>query len=851
MSQSFPDTPRASRAVRMGAIAIALVVIAIATRTTITSSALVGEVFPGFLVLDNRVIASIGFPSWPGAQVPGLYQSEILAMDDRPVTRSEQVYARAAETTPGTPVTYRLRRGGVERTATIATARFGAVDWLLLFGAYLLSAAVYLAAGLVPWAMRPRSSLSRVLLIFGLTCAVYLLTSMDLYGHEMFRLHVAAETLFPAAGFHLTLLFPTPHPLARYAWVAYALSAALLIPYQLVVYDPAGYTTAHTVAVLYLGSAAVLFAARLVQEYLRGRSHLARQRIRVVTLGSVIGFAPAGMIFVASALTGGAVSENAGALSSFLFAMALGYAVVKYDFFEIDAMVKRGAYYVLLTASVGGAYVAAVVLFNLTLQAGAVTNSPAFPVAFTLAVLLLFDPLRSRVQSMVDRLFFRTRYDSAEVLAAAGAELASALERGHIAALVRETVEAAIPNGHTRLFVESAPGGELREVDGTATIGAPLCEWLAEGRVATAFDPPEVYEDPGAQEAVRDALAGVRAEVAVPLELRGKLIGVLTVGAKRSGLFYTAGDAGFMRALAHQAAIALQNAASYEEVTELNARLEERVRERTAQLEATNRDLEKMMADLGQAEAQLVQQEKMASIGRLVAGVAHEINNPVSFIATSVQPLRRRLGKAADAAAPPVAKLLTDSLEIVDVIARGAERTAAIVKDLRTFSRLGEASRKVVDIHEGLDVSLRLLEPRWKDGLVIHRDYGRLPGVDCDAGQLNQVFVNLLSNACDATGGHGNIWIATRAAGDEVTISIRDDGGGIPEDLLGRIFDPFFTTKDVGEGTGLGLAISYGIVKAHGGRIEVESTPGEGTEFTVTLRAVETAAAARAAGGTG
>jgi len=218
-----------------------------------------------------------------------------------------------------------------------------------------------------------------------------------------------------------------------------------------------------------------------------------------------------------------------------------------------------------------------------------------------------------------------------------------------------------------------------------------------------------------------------------------------------------------------------------------------------------------------------------------VAGVAHEINNPVSFIATSVAPLRQRLAAAAADAPPELGRLIGEADEIVGVMARGAERTAAIVKDLRSFSRLGEARRRLVDVHEGLAVTLRLLESRWRERIVIHRDYGSLPLVECDPAQVNQALMNLVANACDAISGSGNIWITTRAEPDTVTIAIRDDGAGMAPEVVQRIFDPFFTTKDVGSGMGLGLAISHGVVSAHGGRIEVASAPGRGSTFRVVL----------------
>ncbi|HKA30997.1 MAG TPA: ATP-binding protein, partial [Candidatus Binatia bacterium] len=245
-------------------------------------------------------------------------------------------------------------------------------------------------------------------------------------------------------------------------------------------------------------------------------------------------------------------------------------------------------------------------------------------------------------------------------------------------------------------------------------------------------------------------------------------------------------------------------------------------------------ELSATLRDLRQTQVQLVQSEKMASLGRLVAGVAHEINNPVSFIATSVSPLRRRLERAAAAAPPEMRRVLTEAEEIVGIMERGAERTTAIVQDLRSFSRLGEATRKPVDLHEGIDTTLRLLEARWRDRITIHRDYGDLPPVECDPGQLNQVFMNVLANACDAIGSSGNIWITTRVGGELVDVAIRDDGPGIPPDVVDHVFDPFFTTKAVGGGTGLGLAISHQVVTAHGGTIDLETARGAGT--TVRIR---------------
>jgi signal transduction histidine kinase len=278
----------------------------------------------------------------------------------------------------------------------------------------------------------------------------------------------------------------------------------------------------------------------------------------------------------------------------------------------------------------------------------------------------------------------------------------------------------------------------------------------------------------------------------------------------------------------------------------LNDALEAKVHARTAELEASSRqlassntELARAYGELQAAQAQLLTTEKMASLGLIVAGVAHEINNPLSFIVGNLEPLTQTLAQLRAMAGEHHDERLTVEMDrlakIVGLMTLGAERTASIVQDLRTFSRLGEAQPIPTDIHEALEVSLRLLRPYWAERIEIHRDYGALTQIEAIPGQINQVFMNVLANACDAMRTGGNLWIRTRSHGAEVVIAIRDDGPGIPPEHVSRIFDPFFTTKPPGKGTGLGLAITHGIVDGHGGTIRVMTEAGRGTEFCITL----------------
>jgi two-component system NtrC family sensor kinase len=290
--------------------------------------------------------------------------------------------------------------------------------------------------------------------------------------------------------------------------------------------------------------------------------------------------------------------------------------------------------------------------------------------------------------------------------------------------------------------------------------------------------------------------------------------------------------------------------------------LERRSLQRTARtyknnLESQNIELANRKAELERLQAQLIHTEKMASLGQLSAGVAHELNNPAGFVYGNMDLLQGYLAELVKLFAaydgvvlPPEAALLVGSLKteigyeglmsdlnsIISDCREGAQRICDVVKNLRLFSRLDEAELKSININEGIDSTIRLLSSYYSSSrIVLRREYTDLPPVNCYAGQLNQVWMNLLVNAAQAVVDQGEVRIATKLDGNSVTVAVSDTGCGIPEDKLSRIFDPFFTTKPVGEGTGLGLSTSYGIVERHGGTIAVDSQVGRGTTFTVRI----------------
>jgi signal transduction histidine kinase len=281
---------------------------------------------------------------------------------------------------------------------------------------------------------------------------------------------------------------------------------------------------------------------------------------------------------------------------------------------------------------------------------------------------------------------------------------------------------------------------------------------------------------------------------------------------------------------------------------EVNLDLERAVQNRTADLAKKNRELAETLDKLTQAQAQLVRSEKLASIGQLVAGIAHEINNPVNAIVNTVGPLEEAIRELDTSDEATRRETSRDIRDMVRVVQRGAQRTKAIVQALHNYSRTDEESVVEFDIDRTIDDSLELLRHLLKQHVAVKKLYGDAGRVRGHAGQIGQVFMNLLTNAAQAVTGrdHAAIEIESRGDGDRVIIKISDNGPGIPSHVLPRIWDPFFTTKDVGEGTGLGLSIVHELVERHGGTIEVETDLGKGTTFTVTLpRAVGEATTGR------
>ena len=384
-------------------------------------------------------------------------------------------------------------------------------------------------------------------------------------------------------------------------------------------------------------------------------------------------------------------------------------------------------------------------------------------------------------------------------------------------------------------------------IGSSISLGQGILGWVAE-RGEDLLLNGDLCEDARFCNLVRDKAPKPMSAMCWALKSEGKLIGVLSVNGKEEAPPYTDDDLAKGATVISLVSIVLDNVRLYFEQ-----------QRRIATISRMNEEYLLSQQQLQQAQQQLLQSDKMASVGQLAAGVAHEINNPIGFISSNLGSLEKYLKdifellnmyEGAEAAMPEAARaevrsakqrkdiafLREDVPMLISESRDGITRVKKIVQDLKDFSHVDNSEEwQWADLHKGLDSTLNIVWNEIKYHAEVIKEYGDIPEVECLPSQLNQVFMNLLVNAAHAIHEKGIITIRTGTQGEEVSIRIADTGKGISPENLKRIFDPFFTTKPVGKGTGLGLSLSYGIMQKHHGCIEVQSEVGKGTTFTLWL----------------
>ncbi|MBU0653071.1 MAG: GAF domain-containing protein [Proteobacteria bacterium] len=520
---------------------------------------------------------------------------------------------------------------------------------------------------------------------------------------------------------------------------------------------------------------------------------------------------------------------------SFIPAIFLAFGVLKYDLLDIGALIRRGTVYFLLTGILTALYILVIFLFHTFFLSTGSGDSFVLSLVLALIIVLLFTPLRERVQSLIDRLFFRGCYDYRELLREISGKMASILSISQIRGLLLNVIHDALQveraslvlaeGGVFRFYNREKPDGE-GEPSPKGVI--PLIRFLTwEKGPLNRVAVEKLGTDAETREAFARLFDLLGAVLVIPIPSREGLAGLICLGQKKSGELFVDEDLELLTTMANQAATAIENARSYEAMEALNRDLERKVEKRTAALQEA-------LAEKERTQQQLIRSESLAAIGQLVAGTAHELNNPIagamSLVETSVETI---------AGWEMQADKRDEILEDLRFSIGELRRSAAIIRSLLDLSRQTQTYVEAVDMNRAVDDALRVLHNQYKNLPVeIVKAYDdALPAVEGNFANLGQVLINIIRNALQAlTEGKGRITLTTRQpSADIVAVECRDTGIGIPAAYLKDIFKPFFTTKAVGRGTGLGLYLSHEIIRRHGGQIRVESAEGKGTVLTVEL----------------
>jgi len=863
----------------------------------------------------------------------------LLAIDGDEVLRPEEVQARLSQRRPGARITYSLLRADERRSlqVTVNPLSHGNVS---LFYYLSLVGFFSLLVGTIVMLRRPPD---RAALHFYAICLLFFLMYSTSYTG---KLNLADWTLLwtdnlailflPVVFLHFCLSFPERRLATRRGWVIPAAYMPALVLAGAAVASQILFVTTSGSEILWRITSAIdrwkplyfaaLFALSfgiLLDSYRKTRSLTARKQMKWLVWGTGAGVLPFFLFYSIPFALGREprlAMELAGYIPLALIPLSLAYAVVKHRLMDVELIFRRTLVYTLATAAIVGICLLALNLFQVILRGDDEPHVTIVAIISTLLVIVLFSPLKSRIQDGIDRLFFRERSQSRRAMLRLSQDLNADLDLARITDRLLEGVGVSLGVESLAVFLPNPDGwfGVFRSrgcppaADGVRLPpGGPLLRRLAAGEPVHAETDPESLPE----------VAAFDLAYYFPCRVKGETIAVLGIGRKPGLDTLNSEEVDLLQALAGQAATAFMNGRLYrslrekadelQQLTEYNENILESidsgilVLDLNGQVARWNRSLEilygKRRAEvLGRAlddvfpapvldalrgslvlgrpgedeinhiyklrlptadgrslmvnvsvapfqvgsgercgtililedvtarihlEEQLQHSEKMASIGLLAAGVAHEVNTPLTGISSYTQMLRERVGPSDPGG------------ELLEKIEKQAFRAAKIINNLLNFSRSGSGELEALDINKVVLDVLSLLEHQLDGAHVkVRKELAAdLPEVRGNENRLQQVFFNLILNAKDAMPRGGWLTLATRADEDAVVVEVADTGHGIRREDIKRIYDPFFTTKGMGRGTGLGLSVSYGILQEHGGAIFVDSVPGKGTTFQVTL----------------
>ncbi len=585
------------------------------------------------------------------------------------------------------------------------------------------------------------------------------------------------------------------------------------------------------------GLAALYCITTLFLGMKRAEENSERNRIKYV----FIGFGLSGLLILLNTLPISGYDIYPMGNFNFIPAIILAFGVLKYDLLDMGMLIRKGSAYFFLTGILTLVYALAIYLSNILFMEYGNTHPLTISFAFAVIVVVLFNPARVKVQGFVDKIFFRGKYDYQETLRRMSGTMASFLRLEEIMDFMLDSIPSALKTKgvFVALYRKEDESLELHSIR-RDPLGRkqkirmeksrPVADFFEACRKTVGRSTAGRMDIPDDEENKISDLFGVTgAAILIPMISRDKLTGIMAVGEKRSGELFVHEDIELLETIANQGAIAIENAGNYERIEEVNIELEEKVKKRTEDLAAA-------LEEKDRTQQQLIRSESLASIGQLVAGTAHELNNPLASSSSLIQTSVETIGQWKDVKDTERDELIED----LQFSLKELDRAANIVKSLLGLSRQTQTYVEQVNINILIDDALRVLRNRYKNfEITIERDLGKdLPEIEGNFANLGQVAINIINNAIQALpDGKGRITLVTRYEKDRdiVCIECHDTGEGMPPEEVRDAFKPFFTTKKPGEGTGLGLYISHEIIKKHDGNIAIQSEKGRGTVLFVEL----------------
>jgi two-component system NtrC family sensor kinase len=526
---------------------------------------------------------------------------------------------------------------------------------------------------------------------------------------------------------------------------------------------------------------------------------------------------------------------------SFIPLIIFAVGLFKHDLLDMGILIKKSLLYSMITAFLTCIYAFLIIVADKVFKNFNFADTYYFPILLFLLVAIIFGPVKTKVQAIIDHLFSKGKYDYQKTIKQVSRIIASVLDYDEIAKLLVQTVFKAMRVERCHIFLRDISGIGFKEYSSKekrlnfADSASSLDQFFLIKFIKEHHQPilRKYITERKYGKNMRPLLSDMNelgAEVVLPMIFKDRLSGLIVLGEKLSGDLFSQEDLDLLETLSSQSALAIENANSYRQLDELNQNLERIVQERT-------RKLNDALVEKEKTQDQLIRSESLAAIGQLVAGTAHELNNPLTSVSSLIQSTLEDLVQMAD-------KITLDQ-ELVDDLKfalKELSRAKNIVASLLGLSRQTQTYTEPVDLNMVVTDALRILFNEYKHyDLEISEDYAPdLPDVQGNFANLGQVVLNIIKNAIDAVSKNkGSIFLATRFDKDayQVVFSCRDTGSGIDPLIQKDIFKPFFTTKAVGKGTGLGLYICHEIVKKHGGVLSLEENDSQGACFVMRLPA--------------